>query len=158
MKKNVNVVSIVIIIFFVLLGAYIIISNRIGDAFEPNYTLEDFYTIPRKEVGVNEYTPVLTTEEDMVKTYFNTYVSLLFESLSTAYSLLDSSELEKFPNLETFKKYASDLTDDFKELPRIKDYKIETIDGKKIITIGDANFNRYIFTIEAVMKYTVKFE
>lgn len=157
MKKNNKVITIILILIMILLGAYFIISSRIDAKYQPNYTLEDFYEMPKRKVGVNEYTVASVDEEDMVVTYFNTYVMMFFENIDEAYSLLDEySSLETYPNIEEFKKKVSSLTVGFTEIPKINEYSIsKDDDGHTVYTVSDKKGNIYTFTIEAVMKYTV---
>lgn len=156
--KKINIVSLVLIFIIIILGSYFIISSRIDAKYEPNYTLEDYYKKPIKKVGVNSYTVSQVSSEDMIKTYFSTYTSMLYEDIESAYSHLDKKEKIKYPNLSFFKNKVSNLTKDFTELPKLKTYDIGKEDDKTIYKMSDEHGNVYIFKIEAVMKYTVSFQ
>lgn len=161
-NKNITIVSLCIVATVILIGAYIIISSRIDAKYTPNYNLDDFYPYPEKKLGVNEYQVVSVDEQEMVKTYFDTYVMSFFEDIDDAYAHLDNDySLEAFPNIRLFKEKIITITDNFTYLPVFKSYT-PIIDEENpdltIYKIKDKKDNVYIFTIEAVMKYTVRFE
>lgn len=157
MKRQNIVIPILLIIIMLAYGAYLIISSHLSSNYEPNYLLEDYYVKPEK-VKVNEYKIANVTKDDMVYTYFNTYVIMLFEDINKAYSKLDDVTQDKYPNVESFRQYVNGLTNNFTEIPRIDKYEYDRKDDIEIYRISDKNGNYYIFYVEAVMKYTISFE
>lgn len=157
MKRQNIVVPVLLIIIMIAVGAYLIISSHLSSNYEPNYLLEDYYVKPEK-VKANEYKISTVTKDDMVYTYFNTYVMMLFEDLNKAYSKLDDVTQDKYPNVESFRQYVNKLTNNFTDFPRLDKYEYNKKDGKEIYSISDKNGNYYVFYVEAVMKYTISFE
>lgn len=154
--KSKNVVSIIFIVGFIMVGVYFIFSTRISVKYEPNFTLEDYYNIPIKKVGINEYKMSTVTWEDMVKIYFNNYMTLFFEDIDESYNYLDEEvKSKKFQSIDIFKNKVMEITKNFEEMPKIKEYNIDSDGDIKIITIIDQNGYQYVFNIEGVMKYTV---
>lgn len=160
MNKNNRVVTFVIILIFAAIGIYFVVSSRIDVEYAPNNDVEDYYAIPNRKTGVNEYKPASVTEEDMVRTYFNSYVLLLVEDLPRAYAHLSEKSRGFYPNSVAFRVLAANLTSNFTELPQIDRYEISKEKNAEIQTIkvSDTKGHIYVFTVEAVMKYTVDFE
>ncbi len=160
MNKNNRVVTLAVILIFAAIGAYVVIGSRIHSEYVPNYQLEDFYIAPSRKMGINEYKPASVTDEDMVITYFNTFVVCLIEDMERAYGHLSEKGRKLYPNMLSFRILVSNLTDGFTELPRIDSYEMskDKDTDRQIIKISDKNGHIYVFTIEAVMKYTVDFE
>ena len=158
--KNKNLpVYIVIIAIMIFIGIYAIINNLIKSEYSPDYTLEDFYIVPDKKVEVNGYTVSTVSDEDMVNTYFNTYTLMLFEDIDKAYSKLNADyRTKKYPNIKSFNDYVANITNNFTELPQIKEYYIEKKEKETIYRIIDKNGNKYIFAVTAVMEYEVYFD
>lgn len=160
MNKNNRIITIAVILVFASIGAYFIISSRINNEYLPNYNLDDFYVIPNKKVGVNEYKAAQVNDEDMVRTYFNTYTMMLFEDINRAYTYVGEKTRKFYPNIMSFRIIAGNLTKNFTELPQIDRYEIsnEKDTNNQIIKVSDKTGHIYVFTVEAVMKYTVDFE
>jgi len=159
-NKNATIVSIVLIIIAALVGVYFIIYSRVKVEYIPNYNLDDTYVFPERIMNVNEYQPVRVTEKDMIKTYFNTYVTLYFEDIDRAYSFLDDNEVKNYPTIDSFKTKVSLMTNNLTEMPSMKGYTIESDKktGNQIYRVKDKNGNITVFIVEAVMKYRVMFE
>ncbi len=161
-NKNLTLVSFGIVAITIFIGAYIIISSRIDAKYTPNYNLDDFYPYPEKKLGVNEYQVVKVNEQEMIKTYFDSFAMSLFEDIDGAYAHLENDwGLDNYPNIRLFKEKVITLTNNFTYLPEFKAYTHVTDKENpdlKIYKVKDKNDNIYIFTIEAVMKYTVRFE
>ncbi len=158
--KNVTLVSICIIIIIILLGLYLIISSRIKAMYTPNYNLDDFYPYPIKTLGVNEYQVVKVDDEEVIRDYFNSFIRLCLENTSEAYSLLDNDyAIEFYPTLNSFKEYVASITDNYTYMPVFSMYTyLSSNDDTTTYQIKDKNNNIYIFEVEAVMKYTVRFQ
>ncbi len=161
-NKNITIVSFCIVAFVVFIGAYIIISSRIDAKYTPNYNLDDFYPYPEKKLGVNEYQVVKVSEQEIVKTYFDSFVMSFFEDIDGSYSNLENDYgLDNYPNIRLFKEKVITLTDNFTYLPEFKSFAHMTDEENPnliMYKVKDKKDNIYIFTVEAVMKYTVRFE
>ncbi len=161
-SKNITIVSIFLVLLFILIGAYMIISSHIDAKYTPNYNLDDFYPYPEKKLGVNEYQVVTVSEQEMIKTHFDAFVMSFFEDIDASYSHIENDwGLENYPNIRLFKEKIITLTDNFTYLPEFHSYAPITDDENKdlkIYKVKDKKNNVYVFTIEAVMKYTVRFE
>lgn len=158
MNKNNRIVTICVIVVFVMIGVYVFISSNITKEHTPNYNLDDFYVLPKRKLGVNEYKPVQVSDEDMVKTYFNNYVICFLEDPDRAYSYLSANAKKIYPTISAFKAHLSAITQNFTTLPEIDRYEYVSSKEAKVVKISDKSGYRYTFTIEAVMKYTVDFE
>lgn len=150
-----NKFQIVLILVFVLTGIYVLIITNVKKEYTPNYDLKDFYGMPRK-MDVNEYTIVNVKEEDMVKTYFNTYIESVFENTKESYKLLDNEyKNKKYKTYDEYLNYIKSITNDFNDMPKVKKYNIINKKDYKLYVIKDNKNNTYIFKAEAVMKYTI---
>lgn len=156
-NKNSVMISIILVVLALLLGVYFIVSSRIDAKYTPNYNLDDFYKYPEKTLGVNEYKVVSVQESDMIKTYFSAYARLLMEDINDAYNHLDDNTGRTYPNIDSFKNKVGSLTNNFTKRPVFSSYTIENTKENIVYKIKDTRGNIYIFTVEAVMKYTVSF-
>lgn len=161
-NKNITIVSFSIVAIVIFICAYIIISSRIDAKYTPNYNLDDFYPYPEKKLGVNEYQVARVSEQEMVKTYFDSFVMSFFEDIDSAYAHLENDwGLDNYPNIRVFREKVITLTNNFTYLPEFKSFTYMTDEENpdlKMYKIKDKNDNIYIFTVGAVMKYTVRFE
>ncbi len=159
-NRNSTIIVIILVIISILVSSYLIISSRIDANYIPNYNLEDFYTFPSKKLGVNEYKVVNVNTEEMAKTYFNYYISLLIENIDLAYEYLSEDyKVETYPNKDFLKKRIAEITENYTEVPTFSSYNVENDKKKGIVTykIKDTNNRLYTFYVEAVMKYSVEF-
>ena len=157
MSNNTKVV-ILIVSIFILVGIYILVNRTIKSNYNPAYDLEDFYTIPDRRLAVNEYKNVSVSNEDMVKKYFNIFISNIFDNKEASYDLLDEDYRElKYPTYGTYLNYLNRITNDFTETPIISQYRLDEENGKVLYIVLDSNNYEYVFIIEAVMKYRVRF-
>lgn len=152
-------VYIILIVVAVFIGVYVIINNRITTIYSPDYLLDDYYVIPNRKSGVNEYNVATVTENSMINTYFNLYISMFFENPNKAYDKLnDDYRLKRFTSFENFYNYVTNITNNFSKIPQIDKYTKKVKDDKIIYTILDKNENKYIFSVSAVMVYEVYFD
>ena len=158
-KERINVVPFIIIGIFVILGVYFLISWRIGALYKPNDRIEDYYSVPNRRVGLNEYSATRVTEEDMAKTYFDTFIMKLFENLDEAYSYLnDEYKKTKASTKKSFEEVVVKLTDNYETLPEMERYGVQNEGDKKVYKVRDKKGNVYVFETSSVMNYKVSLE
>ena len=152
--SNNTKITILLISTFVLIGVYIWIKSTIYVTYKPSYEIEDFYTLPDRKMSVNEYKNVKVTDDEMAKKYFNVFMSTVFSNPIESYGLLeDDYREENYPTYGMYLDYIKNITNDFTTWPLADSYKKENNN----YTVIDENGYKYIFVIEAVMKYRVKF-
>lgn len=159
-NKSAVLVSSFLVVIIVLIGVYFVISSQIDANYVPNYLLEDFIPFPEKSLGVNEYKVVTVSEEDMIKNYFNSFVSLMLENIDEAYEKLDDeTKLDIYKDINSFRIKVEFITVDYAIVPSFAEYSVSSDeDGKKIYIVKDKRNNIYRFIVEAVMKYTVSLD
>lgn len=156
--NNSTKVTIIFVSIFILIGVYLLINRTINSNYTPAYEKEDFYTIPDRKLAINEYKNVSISNEDMIKKYFNIFISNIFNNREASYNLLDNDYKEsKYPTYGMYLNYLNTITDNFTSLPSMSKYRIDEENGKiKYVVIDKKNYE-YVFIIEAVMKYKVRF-
>ena len=156
-KPNNLIVYIVLILIAVGIGIYVIISNSINSDYNPDYNLDNAYVMPSRKVDVNEYKVATVREDEMVSTYFNTFITLMLETPQKSFTYIDSDykELKYNNDINKYVEHIKVLTNDYTYLPKIDVYKKEILGTNTIYNVLDTNGNKYIFSIEAVMKYRV---
>ena len=152
-------ITVFIVSIFVLLGIYIWIKSTIKVNYVPAYEIDDFYTIPDRRMSVNEYKNVLVSDDEMAKKYFNVFISTMINNPEKSYGLLeDDYREENFPTYGKYLAYIKNITKDFTDWPLADSYKKESDGENMIYVVKDKQGYKYVFIIEAVMKYKVKFE
>ena len=157
MKINNNTkIIILIIIILIAISSFIIIKYASFGEYKPDFMLEEEYIEPKKTVGVNEYEVVSISEETTIKTYFSIFINSLFENPQGTYNTLNEEyRNKKYPTLDSFNEYIKTITEDYTIYPEISTYKTDYKNDKTIYYVYDKNKNEYIFSVEAVMVYTV---
>lgn len=156
--KSTTKIIIIISGLFVCISLYLRINSGIKQAYTPTYDIEDFYTIPDRQRLVNEYKNVTVSDKEMAKKYFNVFWSSVFENKEKSYDLLETDYKEtNYPTYGNYLAYLKAITKDFSYYPKMSQYKKEVKDGTPMYIIIDENNNKYVFLIEAVMKYKIKF-
>lgn len=160
MKEKNNVKLYVIVgVLFGMIAIYVIARYSIKSQYTPNYLLEDFYVMPERVLGVNEYSVSRVTNEDMAKTYFNLFASMMLFNTDKSYEYLNPTYRENnYPTLDSYRNKVALLTDNFTKQPQIDSYNYVEKDNVMRYIVVDKNGNRYRFDATAVMKYTVYFE
>lgn len=160
MKTTYSKVVCGIIVIFLGIAIYAIASSKIKSSFVPNYDLDDFYIVPKKNMQINEYSVVKVQKEDMIKKYFNTFISMMFGETDYSYNFVNSEYKKiKFNNdIQIYRDFVVNITDNYQIYPKIKEYREETRDNLTIYEIKDTNNNIYIFAVEGTMKYSVYFD
>lgn len=156
MKTSNKKMYIIIVGIFVIIGAYVIFKYNINSAFEPNYTLKDYYVVPKKEVQVNEYNVVTVSKEQLANTYFSTFNNMIVTNISSAYSKLNTEyRQKKFPTIESFNEYINTITNNYLNMPKMKSYVYSKVGDKTVIKIRDMSNNLYIFSTSGIMVYDI---
>lgn len=149
--KNNKLVVILVSIFIVFLLAYFIrefMASR--SIYTESYLNGKEYIMNPKKYGVNEYSPVNITTEQMANIYLNDFKYNLYNDINYAYQLLNDEYREKkFGSIEAFTNYINGL--DNKNM--IVDRYIEK--DADIIMVYTKDNNLYIFKIISVMEYEV---
>lgn len=141
-----------IVIIIAIVSIYVIRDYRASKVIYQSKEFEEYEFIPRT-YGVNEYTNVNITSEEMAKIYFNNYKIMIARDINSAYLKLDEEyRKEKLSNIDLFKA-------------RINKYNIVNAHAKKydiinkndyvIYVVYDENDNYYAFKTNGVMQYTV---
>lgn len=139
-----------ILIFVVLLSFYLIrelIASR--SIYNESYLDGEDYIMNPKTYGVNEYSPVNITDEQMANIYLNDFKYNLYHDINYAYNLLNNEyRNSRFGSIQNFISYVDSLN-----------YNTMNIDSYSInnnfITVYMKDNNKYIFKIISVMEYEV---
>ena len=105
-----------------------------------------------KTYGVNEYSLVNITDEQMANIYLNNFKSYLFSDINYAYQLLkEEYRNKKFGTVENFINYINKINYSNMTLNK---YSIEDRENK-IYTLYTKDNKVYIFKVLSVMEYEV---
>ena len=144
-KKLLILVVIILVIF--LIGLFVIRRNNITR----NEGLNGNYDIIYKKYGVNEYSVVSISDEQLANIYLNNFRYYLFYETDYAYDLLDEEYRNtRFGSVDRFKEYVNGLN--YNDIS-VKEYSIS--DGKNFIEIHTKNNEIYVFRINSVLDYKV---
>lgn len=150
--KEHKVTFILVMIFLLSLSVYFIryyIASK--SIYTESYLRGENYVMTPKKYGVNEYSPVYITEEQMVTIYMNDYKTHLYNDVNYAYNLLNADYRNlKFGSIENFINYVNTLNSNSMTVDK---YSVN--DEKNIFTIYTKDNNIYIFKINSVMEYEV---
>lgn len=151
-KKNSKTV-LLILVFVVLLSMYFIrefIASR--DIYNESYLNGEDYIMTPKKYGVNEYSVINITEEQMAKIYLNDFENYLYYDINYAYQLLNEQYRNlKFGSIENFANYINSFND-----ITLDRYSIG--EENNTITIYTKDNKKFIFKIISVMEYEVYFD
>ena len=141
-----------VLLFIVLLSIYFIrefIASR--SIYNESYLNGEDYIMTPKTYGINEYSPVNITDEQMANIYLNDFKSYLYDDINQAYQLLNIEYRNaKFGSIENFISYVNNFN--FNNMI-IDSYSINS--DKTTFTIYTKDNNKYIFKISSVMEYEV---
>lgn len=136
----------------IIVISIVLVRNYIGNRqkFKQN---DEKYVMTPKKYGVNEYSLVSTSEEQMASTYLNDYKNLLMSDINESYNLLNSEYKRiKYPNIETFKNYVNSINLSKMIVDR---YGKKNCGEEICYYIYDKLDNVYIFRVFSVMEYEV---
>ena len=107
-KKN-KMLILLVSVFVTFLLIYFIrefIASR--DTYTESYLDGQDYVMNPKTYGVNEYSPMNISDEQMATIYLNDFVSYLYSDINYAYQLLNVEyRNKKFGSLEKYKESIS---------------------------------------------------
>ena len=104
-----------------------------------------------KTYGVNQYSPVNITDEQMADIYLNDFKYNLFNDINSAYlSLNEEYRNIKFGSFENFVNYVNGL-----KFSNIILDRYSVSGDKKIFRIYTEDNQKYIFKVNSVMEYEV---
>ena len=105
-----------------------------------------------KTYGINEYSVVNISNDEMAKIYFDTYKKLVIRDIKGAYEKLDDDNKSKFSSIEKFNEYVNKLDILNK---RATKYNIFNKNGYTVYVVYDSSNNYYAFKTNGVLQYTV---
>lgn len=109
------------------------------------------YQMIEKDYGVNEYSKINISENQMAIIYLNDYKNNLLNDIETAYNSLNTDYRNaKFNSLDSFKSYISNINISAISLNK---YQIKSKNNYVYYYLYDTNDNLYIFKIISVMEY-----
>lgn len=149
-RKGPYIVFIVILLMFLLgIIIYVIYDNNINKnaVYSPliNYEMHD------KVYGVNEYSNVIVSSQQMANIYLANYLFILRTDLQRAYSMVDADYIKNNNfDYQSFVNFVSKIN-----------FSNTTVDkysvSEDIYYVVDKMGNTFIFETDGVMTYTVKF-
>ena len=143
---------ILVLVFGVLLSFYLIrefIASR--TIYTESYLNGEEYIMNPKTYGVNEYSPVNITDEQMANIYLNDFRYNLFNDINYAYQLLNIDyRNKKFGSINSFINYINSLNYNNMSIDR---YSVSS--DNKFITVYTKGNYKYIFKVISVMEYEV---
>ncbi len=153
-KKN-SKTGLLILVFVVLMSMYFIrefIASR--DIYNESYLNGEEYVMTPKKYGVNEYSVINITDEQMAKIYLNDFENYLYNDINYAYQLLNEQYRNlKFGSIENFTNYINSIKYTDITLDR---YSVG--EESKTITVYTKDDKKFIFKIISVMEYEVYFD
>lgn len=140
-------IGLLIIVITVVLVRNYIASQQ---TFKQN---DEEYIMTPKKYGVNEYSLVSTSEEQMANIYLNDYKNLLISDINEAYNLLNEEyKNAKYPNISTFNQYLNSLNLSNMVVDK---YGKKNCGEETCYYVYDKTGNIYIFRVFSVMEYEV---
>lgn len=152
--KNNSLLGVLLVIIILLLGGYLVYENFLKKeevVYEEEYETE--YVMHPKKYGVNEYSKLNISNEQMSTIYYNDYMNLVRYDEAKAYALIDSEYKKyKVKNIEQFRTFINS-----KKIKNstLKEYKVIPSEGYTYYILKDSNDNDLVFKTKGVMQYTV---
>lgn len=153
-NKRPYIASIIILIIILLcFVGFSLYRNYTNSKAVPNSYIN--YEMHDKVYGVNEYSNVVITEQRMAEIYLTNYLYILRTDLNKAYKLIDKQYI-KDNNFDynKFVEYVKTLNISNTKVLR---YNVYLDDNKKYYSIISTSESKFIFQVDGVMTYTVKF-
>lgn len=146
--KRKNLIAVIILVAVVLVVCIILyFINRQQKPSGIN-SADDIPTTPKK-YGVNEYSSLLITDNQLCTIYFNDYLSLITTDINAAYNALDVNYRNtKFPTIDSFRTYINSI------YPTISSIDKYYVSGEEYYII-DKNGNEFVFVTNGIMNYKV---
>lgn len=152
-KKN-KILLIPVILLIVVIAFYFI-REYLASREIYNISYEEYIMNPKK-YGVNEYSIMNISDEQMASIYFNKYKNQLFNNLNEAYNSLNLNyRNNKFGSYEKFVEYANSIN--FSNMI-MDEYAVTNCESSKCYYIYDKSRNLYLFKTDSVMEYELFLE
>ena len=149
LKENKFLVILLIVLLVAIVAYFLIRFIFTTDKYIESYLRGEEYIMNPKTYGVNEYSPINITDEQMAIIYLNDFKKHIFDDINYAYSLLNESYRNlKFGSIDGFTNYVNSLN--FKDMI-IDKYAV----NNDIITVYTKDEKKYIFKTISVMEYEV---
>lgn len=154
LNKIINIIIAILTIFIIVL-LVILLLNKAQNEEKNNTITNTTIQEPVKSNEINAWSNTEISEEEIAKTYFNTYIEDALYSPERAYNVLNNEYRQKrFGSLVEFEKYIESIREELQEA-NLYSYMINEEDGVVQIVCRDQNENLYIFNQTAVLDYTV---
>lgn len=156
--KTYTKVTIVLVLIPILIAIYLLFRFTNKNEFVPNNDINNIYTLEKK--GVNEYTPVSVSNQELAEIYFNSYLTMMINDIEKAYSYLEVNYRESnYISLNSFKDFVKNLTNNYTTIPKMDRYKIDVDDShREIYSIKSTSDIEFVFITDGVMNYQVYFK
>lgn len=149
-KKGPYVVFILILLVVLVIGIlYVINQNNINNNTIHSPSLE--YEMHHKVYGVNEYSNVVVSKQQMASIYLANYLYILRTDLQKAYSMVDSDYVKD--NNFDYQSFLNLVSKINVSNTSIAEFSVSDNNYYVVDKIG----NEFIFIADGVMTYTVKF-
>lgn len=158
MTEDINLKNIGIILFFVIIVLAVIYVPKLFDKdnsdnvdrFGNDFELKSKY-------GVNEYIPIMISDEQMAKKYLIDYINQIIYDINGSYKLLDKDyREERFGNAQIYIDYINSLNLSSSTL--VDRYAVDERTGYKYYYVYDKEGHLFIFKTKGVMQYEVYFD
>ena len=142
-----------LVLVFVVLLAFYLIRNFIASRtiYNESYLNGEDYIMNPKTYGVNEYSPVNISDEQIATIYLNDFKYNVYNDVNYAYSLLNQEYRNlKFGAIDNFVNYVNNLNYNNMIVDK---YSVSA--DNEFITVYTKDNNKYIFKVISVMEYEV---
>lgn len=143
----------VVLLIFILIASFFGIRYllTLDDIYIDSSIRNTDYQIIEKQYGINEYSKINISENQMAINYLNDYKNNLINDIDTAYNSLNVDYRNKrFGSLEAFKNYINGININDIILDK---YQVKSKNKNDYYYLYDKNNNIYIFKITSVMEY-----
>ena len=150
--KKYKLLFILVILLMIIVLIYFIREYKASkEIYTESYLNGEEYIMNPKKYGVNEYSAVNITDEQLASIYLNDFKNQMFNDISYAFNLLNPQYRNaKFNSIDDFRMYVNNLN--YKDMV-MESYSIN--ENKNTITVYMKNGLEYIFKIISVMEYEV---
>lgn len=142
-----------LVLVFVVLLAFYLIRNFIASRtiYNESYLNGEDYIMNPKTYGVNEYSPVNISDEQIATIYLNDFKYNVYNDINYAYNLLNQEYRNlKFGAIDNFVNYVNNLNYNNMVVDK---YSVSA--DNEFITVYTKDNNKYIFKVISVMEYEV---
>lgn len=154
-----TIIMIILILCAIIFVAYKYILGKNNIELDRDYASSNLNFVAPTPKEANEYAGVVVSDNDMAKNYYYDFMNKILENNAKVYENLEPTYRDlKFGNYGNFRKYMSNITDNFTKIQNVDSY-LKYNDGKHdIYMITDSSGNYYYFVVDAVMVYRTYFD